>query len=658
VQSVTDRLFRVQAFGKMSGVVHYNQNDAVEDCRDFLRTGRCKYGASCKFNHPSNVQSGGGIKAPVDPSEPQFPFRPNEPVCQYFMKHATCKFGQACKFNHPPQSALGTIAGGTTVLSQVPQHIMMNQGSGDGETTSTMMLQLLPQRPDEPDCIYFLRNGRCKYGATCRYHHPVNYQQHKPLEHVRRQHGQLSTTHVSSDGTVLQGQIIDGRHGSVQYVTTQGSQLGGYSQHRVIQTASGAHVLVQETPVTVIHVSGNGQQSYRQVSISQGRDYNEVGVEYQTPVGAPLGGGMGLNRDRASSSSSLASSYGTPYDHGQEASGGDSTMHSNKRSSSGGNLTVYDQQRSQQINHSSSRIIGSGNDNNFAARRHRAASLGSLGSAGDHTQYHDASTGLGWSISGHPQSLPSHLETENWMENTRGSSDHLRRSKSQPYTNQGHSDTFNPDDLQLYPPDYSRQQQPRRVQSSGHVQEKHHRQQGGVDQGLSMMTDALLTMLDTPEDLSNGKMRHSTSFSTVPTVTSPTSTPRSLHVGTPHEPIPLLEEGIMPPWAGNNGYSQDQRATLVYTTSRSTYQSQLISSHNSRDAQDSFSRNARVVHENAYYPNSGSQYATYAEVEGGLDTRWSSAWQPREQNAQGISALQSRLSGPGSPHSSDVGLYL
>ena len=33
-------------------------------------------------------------------------------------------------------------------------------------------LALLPQRPGEPDCIYFLKHGRCKYGITCKYHHP------------------------------------------------------------------------------------------------------------------------------------------------------------------------------------------------------------------------------------------------------------------------------------------------------------------------------------------------------------------------------------------------------------------------------------------------------------------------------------------------------
>jgi hypothetical protein len=53
---------------------------AIEDCRDYLRTGRCKYGASCKYRHPANVQSGGGMRIPLNPGEPMFPVRPNEPI--------------------------------------------------------------------------------------------------------------------------------------------------------------------------------------------------------------------------------------------------------------------------------------------------------------------------------------------------------------------------------------------------------------------------------------------------------------------------------------------------------------------------------------------------------------------------------------------------
>lgn len=29
-----------------------------------------------------------------------------------------------------------------------------------------------PERPDEADCIYYLRTGLCGYGSRCRFNHP------------------------------------------------------------------------------------------------------------------------------------------------------------------------------------------------------------------------------------------------------------------------------------------------------------------------------------------------------------------------------------------------------------------------------------------------------------------------------------------------------
>lgn len=29
-----------------------------------------------------------------------------------------------------------------------------------------------PDRPGEPDCIYYLRTGLCGYGSNCRFNHP------------------------------------------------------------------------------------------------------------------------------------------------------------------------------------------------------------------------------------------------------------------------------------------------------------------------------------------------------------------------------------------------------------------------------------------------------------------------------------------------------
>ena len=106
------------------------------------------------------------MKTPLNPSDPPFPVRPNEPACQYYLKHGTCKFGQTCKFHHPPLS---------------PKQNATSYGGHSNATSPllTGVATMLPQRPSEPDCLYFLRNGRCKYGSSCKYHHPIDKKQQK-----------------------------------------------------------------------------------------------------------------------------------------------------------------------------------------------------------------------------------------------------------------------------------------------------------------------------------------------------------------------------------------------------------------------------------------------------------------------------------------------
>lgn len=154
----------------------YPLRPGEQDCRDFLRTGRCKYGESCKYNHPLNVESGGGL-ADGGP----LPSRPGEPVCHYFLKHGICKFGQTCKFDHPNGPHLEKCVGASNSNGG-------GGGTGNGRpaassgglvyvtdpATGATSVQVLPQRPNEPDCIYFLRNGRCKYGSICKFHHPLS----------------------------------------------------------------------------------------------------------------------------------------------------------------------------------------------------------------------------------------------------------------------------------------------------------------------------------------------------------------------------------------------------------------------------------------------------------------------------------------------------
>lgn len=192
--------------GSGENMTNYPQRPGEPDCRDFLRMGRCKYGESCKYHHPL-----GGAKA-ADPNEPPFPIRPDEPTCQYYLKNGTCKFGQTCKFHHPPHMRVPKPSSTNSNIGTQPLVVSLNQrlehttnGLSGGEEVIVNHnhnhnhghnhnqnhnhnhphnitndrshregREVLPQRPGEPDCIYFLRNSRCKYGTTCKYHHPRN----------------------------------------------------------------------------------------------------------------------------------------------------------------------------------------------------------------------------------------------------------------------------------------------------------------------------------------------------------------------------------------------------------------------------------------------------------------------------------------------------
>ncbi|KAH9670795.1 zinc finger CCCH domain-containing protein 63 [Citrus sinensis] len=92
------------------------------DCSYYIRTGLCRFGATCRFNHPPNRKL-------------------------YYLKTGTCKFGATCKFHHPRDKA--GIAG-------------------------RVSLNVLgyPLRPNEIECAYYLRTGQCKFGSTCKFHHP------------------------------------------------------------------------------------------------------------------------------------------------------------------------------------------------------------------------------------------------------------------------------------------------------------------------------------------------------------------------------------------------------------------------------------------------------------------------------------------------------
>lgn len=422
----------------------FDNAQQVEDCRDYLRTGRCKYGASCKYNHPANVQNGGGMKVPLDPSEPLFPIRPNEPICQYYLKHGMCKFGQACKFHHPPhitgqglnngQMLMNSVRQNDSNSSQFVMNSMVTDPSGQG-----VMMQLLPQRPDEPDCIYFLKNGRCKYGATCRYHHPVSFQsQQQRIEKPRRQQVPLHDQ-------------------KVHYVT------------QVVHTYPNGQIIVTDNsnPVTFINVDGFAQQGYQVISGNDGLQPYCV----QTSVAAQL-------TEPNSSASSIAS-YDNPNDHVVESNG--TYWYRSKRNDSTSSLSgsnVADSRNRVFMPHS----VSDGN----MTRRIRSTSYGSVG---DNSSYYDTLGG----------SLPRNTSAGSWRsDRSIGFDPGQRVAPQQQYAVLQDGKVVDIRTIQSRGRPVVMSNPVRRNDLIG----RRSTRPGEHDEGFTMMTSALLNMLDTPEEVS------------------------------------------------------------------------------------------------------------------------------------------------------------
>lgn len=62
-----------------------------------------------------------------------------------------------------------SIAGSNLIYSSRNQDDL---GAGAQMHILSASSQNLPERPDQPDCRYYMNTGTCKYGADCKFHHP------------------------------------------------------------------------------------------------------------------------------------------------------------------------------------------------------------------------------------------------------------------------------------------------------------------------------------------------------------------------------------------------------------------------------------------------------------------------------------------------------
>ncbi|KAI0492618.1 hypothetical protein KFK09_026894 [Dendrobium nobile] len=154
------------------------------DCPYFLKTQTCKYGLKCKFNHPK-VKSSTSVtvaESEAIPISSILPERPSETVCSFYARTGKCKFGANCKFHHPKDIQIQSAEKYTGYVEK-KEPTANNAAAATVDIKHTKAFvpfspatlsnsKGLPIRPGESDCPFYLKTGSCKYGATCRYSHP------------------------------------------------------------------------------------------------------------------------------------------------------------------------------------------------------------------------------------------------------------------------------------------------------------------------------------------------------------------------------------------------------------------------------------------------------------------------------------------------------
>lgn len=196
-----------------------------KECPYYMCTGSCKYGATCKFHHSEPTallpDSGSPVYATAElslspasgspylaglaswslqkspyVSGPQLQGPSTYMPVIHSHQQSTPSVQPGWSTYHAPISTLSSPDGkqqlGTSTMyssshmtdSSSNRHMCgvlspPVQGSSTAMEHAGFQFQVaapqretFPERPDQPQCQYYMKTGYCKYGTTCRYHHP------------------------------------------------------------------------------------------------------------------------------------------------------------------------------------------------------------------------------------------------------------------------------------------------------------------------------------------------------------------------------------------------------------------------------------------------------------------------------------------------------
>ncbi|KAG2290405.1 zinc finger CCCH domain-containing protein 32 isoform X2 [Brassica napus] len=174
----------------------YPVRQGENECSYFLKTGQCKFGITCKFHHPHPASAASATATlPPPASAPQFyssvqqhSLMPGPPSSSLrpllpgsYMQGAYGPMLLTTPGVLPIQAWNPYSAPVSPALSPGAQHAASLYGVTQLSSTTpgvypsgvvTLKEESFPERPAEPECQYYLKTGDCKFGTSCKFHHP------------------------------------------------------------------------------------------------------------------------------------------------------------------------------------------------------------------------------------------------------------------------------------------------------------------------------------------------------------------------------------------------------------------------------------------------------------------------------------------------------
>ncbi|OVA15017.1 zinc finger protein [Macleaya cordata] len=191
----------------------YPLRPGEKECSYYVKTGQCKFGVTCKFHHPQ--PAGASMPAPA-PAPAFYPTvqSPSVPSQSYGGAAASWQVARPTLVSGSyVQGAFGPVLlppGMVPISGWSPYPAPLSPVASPGTqptvraaplygvtqlspsatefagpyrplpspaapSNSSVKEHMFPERPGQPECPYYMRTGDCKFGTTCRYHHPPEW---------------------------------------------------------------------------------------------------------------------------------------------------------------------------------------------------------------------------------------------------------------------------------------------------------------------------------------------------------------------------------------------------------------------------------------------------------------------------------------------------